>query len=251
MVNIKIDMKYCKIMSNRSDRQIMQPNRKTPAIPLLDKILFLGENEDGFLLVVTMLILVVLTIIGISATHMTQVELKIAGNDRVHKETFYEADGGTELGMRLAYDNAVCLQVNKTSGFATNENEAGVPIRKIGDIKIWDLDFSQPQTLASSVVSDANRHVTYYTDGVVADTSPHTNLLFNVSTVSVAGSGMQMVQGYEGLGGGSPSATNSKFKIYSQHFGDQASQSIIAIGWQMSTSILNAASSSDCNPVYR
>ena len=49
--------------------------------------LFFPRNEDGFLLVITMVMLVLLTLIGLSATQLSRIELQIAGNDRMHKET--------------------------------------------------------------------------------------------------------------------------------------------------------------------
>ena len=223
----------------------MQRNTKTPIFRLQEKMLSLPANEDGFLLVLTMVMLIVLTIIGIAATNLTRIELQIAGNDRVHKKTFYQADGGTEIGMRLAYDNAVCVQIN--GGF--NADSTTPNVRTIGDIIVNDLDFSSPQTLASTVVADGNRHAVYYPDGL--GTPSHTNLLFNVSTKITPGSGMQMVSGYEGLGtSAAGGGTHSKFDIYSQHFGDLNSQSVITIGWQMSTHIINSASTSDCRTAY-
>ena len=224
----------------------MQQNTKEHIHLIQNRMLYFPKNEDGFLLVLTMFVLLVLTLIGISATNLTEVELQIAGNDRIHKTTFYQADGGTELGMRLAYDNAVCVQVN--SGF---DASAGTS-RTIGNIIVSDLDFSSPQTLASTVVSNANRAVAYYPDGVLNDTSTHTNILFNVSTTPTPGSGMQMVSGYEGLAAGAAGGgTHSEFDIYSQHLGLQNSESIITIGWNLSTHIINSASTSDCKAVYR
>lgn len=46
------------------------------------------KTEGGFVLVLTMVILVVLTILGLSATRLSRVELIVSGNDRIHKETF-------------------------------------------------------------------------------------------------------------------------------------------------------------------
>jgi Tfp pilus assembly protein PilX len=50
------------------------------------------ENEDGFVLVAAMLILIILVVIGISATNTTNIEYQIAVNDRVAKEDFYNQE---------------------------------------------------------------------------------------------------------------------------------------------------------------
>jgi hypothetical protein len=53
-----------------------------------------AKNEDGSVLIVALLILVFLTIIGISATTTTNIELQVAGNQKFHKNAFYHADSG-------------------------------------------------------------------------------------------------------------------------------------------------------------
>ncbi|UCF83665.1 MAG: hypothetical protein JSV50_21290 [Desulfobacteraceae bacterium] len=51
-----------------------------------------GKNENGSVLVVALLILVLLTIIGISAMSTTNVELKISGNEKSYKMALYAAE---------------------------------------------------------------------------------------------------------------------------------------------------------------
>lgn len=53
----------------------------------------LHNNESGFLLVVTMIILVVLTIVGMTALDNSMFEIQIASNDRNAKVAFNLADG--------------------------------------------------------------------------------------------------------------------------------------------------------------
>jgi len=53
------------------------------------------HNETGSVTIIAaLLILVILTLIGISATSTTTVELQIAANDQFHKIAFYNADSG-------------------------------------------------------------------------------------------------------------------------------------------------------------
>jgi len=51
-----------------------------------------GKNEDGSVMVVAVLILVLLTIIGIAAMSTTNVELKISGNEKSYKMALYAAE---------------------------------------------------------------------------------------------------------------------------------------------------------------
>lgn len=52
------------------------------------------NNEKGFALITTLLVLSILTFIGIAALNTTSFELKIAGNERVAYQRFYTADSG-------------------------------------------------------------------------------------------------------------------------------------------------------------
>lgn len=52
------------------------------------------SDEQGSVLVVALLILVLLTIIGIAATSTTNIETQIAGNEKSQKIAFYNADSG-------------------------------------------------------------------------------------------------------------------------------------------------------------
>jgi hypothetical protein len=50
------------------------------------------NNEQGSVLVVSLILLVLLTTIGISASRTTSIELQIAGNEKAHKQAFYTAE---------------------------------------------------------------------------------------------------------------------------------------------------------------
>ena len=54
------------------------------------------KDQKGMALVVALTMLLVLTLIGISAVSMTTFETNIAGNERVYNLAFYTADGGIE-----------------------------------------------------------------------------------------------------------------------------------------------------------
>lgn len=51
------------------------------------------SNEDGYVLVMTMFLLLLLTIIGIAATHTSNVEIQISGNNKKMVEDFYLSEG--------------------------------------------------------------------------------------------------------------------------------------------------------------
>ena len=51
-----------------------------------------GNNEQGFVLVLALFMLTICTMIGMAAMSTSTIELDIAGNERVHKETLYQAE---------------------------------------------------------------------------------------------------------------------------------------------------------------
>lgn len=58
----------------------------------MKKRLSILNNENGSALLISVLILGLLTLLGIFATNTTNIELQIAGNDKLHKLGFYAAE---------------------------------------------------------------------------------------------------------------------------------------------------------------
>jgi len=59
-----------------------------------DKNFSFQSDESGFVLVASLLILMILVVIGFAATNTATIEIKIAGNEKVHKMAFYNGDSG-------------------------------------------------------------------------------------------------------------------------------------------------------------
>ena len=58
----------------------------------------LSRNEEGVVLVLCLITLVLLTLIGISATTTSRLEAEISGNDKTYKEAFYAAEMSLTVG---------------------------------------------------------------------------------------------------------------------------------------------------------
>jgi Tfp pilus assembly protein PilX len=87
-------------------------------------------DEEGSAMIIALMIMVVLTILGITATTTTEIELQIAGNERFHKIAFYNADAGiytspkvvrsvleTEEGQQPNFANVTYLDANANALF--------------------------------------------------------------------------------------------------------------------------------------
>ena len=203
---------------------------------------FIAKREQGFALVTVLLILMVLTLLGIMATNNTTTELRIAGNDKVHKQTFYQADGGTELAERLVFENTICSQVK--NGFSNS----GLANPLMSRIVVFDQTFADTNP-ADPTVTDTNREFAFFPEGynaANADDSPHTNFLTSHTVGLNPGSGLQMVSGYEGLGVGATSGTHRNYTIVSQHHGLVNSQTTLAVQWRLDNFPITSAAVSDC-----
>ena len=50
------------------------------------------KNEDGFVLVIALIMMGLLSLLGVSASTTTEIEMQIAGNERSHGIAFYAAE---------------------------------------------------------------------------------------------------------------------------------------------------------------
>ncbi|MBF0257945.1 MAG: pilus assembly PilX N-terminal domain-containing protein [Desulfamplus sp.] len=59
------------------------------------------HNENGSAILISMIVLVLLTLIGISATNTSQIELQIAGNEKIYRQNFNLAEAGTTEAVQI------------------------------------------------------------------------------------------------------------------------------------------------------
>lgn len=216
------------------------------------------RNEDGFVLVTGLMILLVLTLLGLAATTNTTIELQIAGNDRLHKQTFYAAEAGAIFGSELLEQNLNC-----ETGFSST-GTLGTPATRYRDIggvdgvRVWerDNDFHEndpgPNTINLNKLSFSenwNRNGDVYEatradvaypranldpTGDPAKDQPETGYLYlDGYAEMLPGGNLIFAAGYEGPGKGAGGGGVAKiFDIYSRFRGELNSESIILFGWR-------------------
>lgn len=188
------------------------------------------EGEEGYVMIATLILLALLTVLGFSITRTTSVDIQIAGNEKVHRKTFYAADGGTQIAAELTEQNLGCV-----TGFAvaTLDDDAGdgKPGIRVDTSAFWMNADPDPPT-------DTFRDF-YYPDGSVdlvtdlVTTRPHTSFTVGGNTKYSTGSAIQMVSGYEGKGkGGAAGGAHIVYDIYTQHLGDRESETVIHTRWR-------------------
>ena len=79
-------------------QQIYSSTKKLELTKRLDRLF---GNERGVVLVFSLVLMLVLTIMGISATMTSEVDLKVSGNTKVIRSAFYLADGGIQLSPKV------------------------------------------------------------------------------------------------------------------------------------------------------
>lgn len=177
-----------------------------------------------------------LMVIGISATTNTSLELQIAGNDRVHKETFYQADGGTQIAARILEES-----IGASGPFSNTSLDANNLLQDPTDpnitILINDTDVAvNADDRDETNLSDASRDIAFFPDGynvASPNDAPHTNIIMGGNTSNTAGFGLQMMAGAAGLGRAAASGgTQILFTMYSQHIGRSNSESVIAVQYR-------------------
>jgi len=199
-------------------------------------------NEKGFVLVTSLMILLILLIIGVAATNTSNTEVMIAVNEKRHQEAFYEADGGAELASRLSFENAMCYNFGGFTESTANSNE-----RRIGKIRVLDLDFASPGGSAVTVPTDAARDAVYYPESYNNDSDTHTNINVSGVTRGTPGSGIKVGSGYESVGmGAAKGGTYVHYTIYSKHEGLSGTEALIGLEWKLNSYLINSASSFDC-----
>jgi hypothetical protein len=188
------------------------------------------RNEEGFVLVISIIILMLLTVIGISITTTTSIELQIAGNEKIQKATFTQADGGTEVAAELIEQNLGCM-----SGFSTQYigDNAATQIF-VDNLTFWkNLDADIPNPYNSS---DPNYPDFYFpaTAPIVATANDQrVDIRVGGSTTLSTGAAIQMVAGYEGKGKGAGGGGGYiLYDVFSRAQGVKNSESIIRMQWR-------------------
>jgi hypothetical protein len=194
------------------------------------------RNEDGSVIFVAIVILILLTLMGMSVTSTSTIEVQIAGNENLHKEAFYFADGATDVGMELLEQNIAC-----PIGFASDnllippnnavevidanfwlQSRPPVPPGTAFTMAEFDEDDNDPSVLGERDIRIPNN-----------DSEPHSNMLFYGNAVMSTGSSIMMAAGYEGKGKGSAAGgAYLLFNVYTRHFGKKGSEVLLMTLWR-------------------
>lgn len=177
----------------------------------------LDDESGSAVLIATILILVVITVIGLSAMNNTTIELTIAGNDQQHKMAFYNADSGIYSVPKL-----VSRTINESQFIAIGA----------GSGTAEGLDFD----LRGRTANEAQTHfyqqiMGFNLNSVAALTmQPNINTIVDVSRIRrqiIAGGGAEFASGTEGVGVGSQGGVAIFYQMDSRGFTGRGSNATI------------------------
>ena len=97
-----------------------------------------ADNEQGFVLIASLLMLMILMIIGVAATNTTIIELQISGNDKLNKQTFYQAEAVINEAVQIVQNDAADYKENAT-WLIQNPVTAGVLTTGSGGTETTDV----------------------------------------------------------------------------------------------------------------
>ncbi|SHO45682.1 pilus assembly PilX family protein [Desulfopila aestuarii] len=182
-------------------------------------------KDDGFVLVTALLVMLILTIIGITATTNTSLELRIAGNDKLHKQTFYTAEGGAILGAEILEQNLNCV-----TGFASSPINGNITINTLDMAfnSYGDADYSSKATIAQTIMDNAKADFVF----PIAGAEQSFGYVVGETRMQPGGT-LVMAAGYERKGKSAASGGVSlHYDVYSRHLGKDDSESIVLLGWR-------------------
>lgn len=162
------------------------------------------ENERGSVLVIALLMLVFLTLIGISATMTSQIEIQIARNEEFHKEAFFNADSGVYATPKI---------IRRTLDDGVQPTYAGVTYLEAGSAALFrELMGYDPQ--------DTAKDVRLVVGGFNVDVDVQ-----RLRQQIIAGGGAEFAAGAEGIGVGTVGGVAIIYGMDSLGAGPAASQS--------------------------
>ena len=139
-------------------------------------------NDRGVVLIFALVLMLVLTIIGSSATMTSQIDLKISGNTKVIRTSFYVADGGIMLSPKVisriitdrALPTALQTPLITYDDYAAAVGEDPLLLKKIMGFAMDSAyqsaddsttDISMDQGTLGNMAIDITRTATHYLSG--------------------------------------------------------------------------------------
>ena len=181
-----------------------------------------ATSPNGYVMLGTILVLIMMTVIGVAATNTTSTEVMMSGNYKRYKQTFFLADGGAEVGT----------EVIEQSVQAADWNASGETVGP-GNVHVANGTFymTTDNLDSSDIPSTSDR--TVEVPAAANGTSPTCLKIGAGEAQPLPGSAVQMAAGYEGKGKGAGGGGAQKlFGIRSRHVGVRKAEAQLFVRWR-------------------
>ena len=99
------------------------------------------NNEEGSAIVIALIILVLLTMIGISATDNTVIELQIVRNEAIYRQNFYKAEGAVIEAAQILEVSSVADSLPPSTSYIWLKDSSTLDdMTVVGDWNAWEPD---------------------------------------------------------------------------------------------------------------
>lgn len=179
------------------------------------------DNEQGFVLVITMMILVTLTLIGITAIRSSRIAVQIASNEKWSQQSFYLADGTSEVGTEIVEVSGT-VDVSSNSAYTKT-----LAITSNFDMNTADIAFTDIPALGGTLTQPSLVMPKDAVDGTTLKTIPASIVQMKYSTHASIGVDLNAVPGADAI----PGSSQSKIQIQTRNYGTIGSVNDIEIYW--------------------
>lgn len=120
---------------------------------------YLLKNEKGFVLVVALVLLGLLSLLGVAVTNTSRIEVQIAANNRAYTQNFYLADSAAREGIAFL-NKTITSSEQWTSDFASNSAFKWAAVSSVfPEVKASDLS-STPITVDHTNINEVKQWLT-------------------------------------------------------------------------------------------
>ena len=148
----------------------------------------LNRQDNGYVLITVLLMLLVLTIIGLAAIGTSTLENLLSGNIRLRESNLSQADGCVEISTAVIERT---VREMDTLGFANIINDAGLSTELSSTKFSTDSAAASPDVICNAAPQNINVDID------------------KMYTHYISGTGIESASGYEGLGKSSGSGLST------------------------------------------
>lgn len=125
-------------------------------------------SEAGNVLIVTLILLVLLTLLGLSASRISSVDIQVAGNNKIYKQNFYTAEAAAMEAIQIMNDTDLSESV-APSWLAKTTSDGSVSLSEndIRDKDKWASGFTGVATAKASSITPGSAKFLAVARGVV------------------------------------------------------------------------------------